>query len=307
MEGHKPERRYLCIKGVACGVLAAICYGTNPLGALHLYQAGHSVETVLIYRFALGVCLLAGLMLLNGWRSGISIRQNFAVTRRALCVLILLGFLFAGSAFGLFASFNYMDAGLASTLLFLYPLEVAIIMGVFFREKLNLRTAASIAISMVGLALLYRGGAGGGALSTMGLLLVFASSVSYAIYIVVVNRAGLQMGSLKLTFYAMLFCLMFILICAIACGCGLPPVMHSVGEWMWAFMLGLVPTVLSLVFMAKAVKIVGSTPTAIMGALEPLTAVTIGVLVFDEVLTFRLATGIVLILAAVTLIAIKRK
>jgi drug/metabolite transporter (DMT)-like permease len=71
-------------------------------------------------------------------------------------------------------------------------------------------------------------------------------------------------------------------------------------------MLGLVPTVLSLIFMVKAVKIIGSTPTAILGALEPVTAVAIGVLVFGEVLTGRLIVGIFLILGSTVLIALKK-
>ncbi|MEE0876334.1 MAG: DMT family transporter, partial [Fibrobacteraceae bacterium] len=74
----------------------------------------------------------------------------------------------------------------------------------------------------------------------------------------------------------------------------------------WSFMLGLVPTTLSLIFMVKAVKIIGSTPTAILGALEPITAVGIGVLVFNEILTTRLVLGIILILASATLIAITK-
>lgn len=71
-------------------------------------------------------------------------------------------------------------------------------------------------------------------------------------------------------------------------------------------MLGLVPTTLSLIFMVKAVKIIGSTPTAILGALEPITAVSIGVLVFNEVLTTRLVLGIIFILASTTLVAITK-
>lgn len=284
------------LKGFFFGCAAAICYGMNPLGALHLYQAGLTPESVLLYRFALASVLLAGLMGIN--------RISFRVNLRELKVLAILGFLFALCAYALFAAFLYMDAGLASTLLFLYPLEVAVIMGLFFKEKLSLVTALSILISLVGIALLYRGGEGGVALSTTGLLLVFISSLGYAIYIVVADKAKLQMGSVKLTFYAMLFCEIFMLIFAIGLGSGLPPVLPSAAAWGWALMLGFVPTVLSLVFMARAVKIVGSTPTAIMGALEPLTAVTIGVCVFGEVLTGRLVAGIILILFAVTFLVV---
>ena len=111
-----------------------------------------------------------------------------------------------------------------------------------------------------------------------GLLLVFASSLSYAIYMVMANRINLQMGAVKMTFYAICFCLVFLLLYSVTLGSGLPPLFTQASSWGWGFMLGLVPTVLSLIFMVKAVKIIGSTPTAILGALEPVTAVTIGVI-----------------------------
>jgi len=240
-------------------------------------------------------------------KQGQTLREKFAVQKRELPVLAILGFLFACCALTLYASFNYMDAGLASTLLFLYPLEVAIIMAIFFKERLTAKIGVAIALSLAGIGLLYRGGEGGAALSTVGLILVFLSSLTYAIYIVVVNKADLKMGSLKLTFYVMIFCLLFLLLYSVTFGSGFPPVLPSASAWGWAFMLGFVPTVLSLVFMAKAVKIVGSTPTAIMGGLEPLTAVVIGVCIFGETLTTRLVLGIILVLASVVVLAIKKK
>lgn len=299
----------ISLKGFVFGCLAGISYGTNPLGALHLYKEGLTPETVLCYRFAWAVLLLALLLIFSRSKSALSntLLDKFRIKKRELPVLIVLGILFAACALALFASFNYMNAGLASTLLFLYPMEVALIMGLFFKEKLTAKVAASIALSLGGVVLLYRGGEGGTALSTIGVLLVFISSLMYAIYIVVVNKVDLQMGSVKLTFYVMLFCLISLLAYSVLSGTGLPPMPANLTQLGWGFMLGLVPSVMSLVFMAKAVKIIGSTPTAIMGALEPLTAVIIGVFVFDEVLTQRLVIGIVLILAAVTLLAIKKK
>lgn len=287
------------LKGVLYGCGAAICYGTNPLGALFLYREGLSPESVLCYRFSTAIVLLALLMLLK--------RDNFTVKLREIFPLTVLGFLFAVCALALYAAFKFMDAGLASTLLFLYPLEVAVIMGIFFREKLSVKTAAAIALSLCGIGLLYRGGADGAALSTMGLLLVFISSLAYAIYIVYVNKSKRQMGSLKLTFYVMIFCFLCLLLYSVTLGAGFPPMLQNASSYGWALMLGFVPTVLSLVLMAKAVKLVGSTPTAIMGGLEPLTAVVIGVCVFDEALTLRLSLGIILVLASVIVLALKKK
>ena len=286
------------LKGFVFAALSAICYGTNPLGALHLYAQNYSPETVLFYRFFTAALLLLAVMLAKGSR--------FKITLRECGALVAFGFLFAVSSLTYYASFKYMDAGLASTLLFLYPLEVSVLMAIFFKEKIKLWTVVSIVVSMAGIALLYRGG-DGATLSSVGCLLVFASSISYAVYMVMANRINLQMGSVKMTFYAICFCLVFLLLYSVTLGSGLPPVLTEATSWGWGFMLGLVPTMLSLIFMVKAVKSIGSTPTAILGALEPVTAVSIGVLVFGEILTSRLIAGIILILGSVVLIAVKKK
>ena len=285
------------LKGFVFAALSAICYGTNPLGALHLYAQGYSPETVLFYRFFTAALLLLVVILAKG--------SHFKISFREFGALVAFGFLFAVSSLTYYASFKFMDAGLASTLLFLYPLEVSVLMAVFFKEKIKVWTIVSIAVSMAGIALLYRGG-DGAPLSTVGLVLVFISSISYAIYMVMANRIKLQMGSVKMTFYAISFCMVFLLLYSVTLGSGLPPVFMQASSWGWGFMLGAVPTVLSLIFMVKAVKIIGSTPTAILGALEPVTAVSIGVLVFGEILTVRLGIGIALILGSVVLIAAKR-
>ncbi|WP_297699529.1 DMT family transporter [uncultured Fibrobacter sp.] len=292
------DRVIASLKGFIFAALSAICYGTNPLGALHLYAQNYSPETVLFYRFFTAALLLMVVMLSKG--------SHFKISFREFRALVAFGFLFAASSLAYYASFKYMDAGLASTLLFLYPLEVSVLMAVFFKEKIRIWTVVSIAVSMAGIALLYRGG-DGATLSTVGCLLVFLSSISYAIYMVMANRINLQMGSVKMTFYAICFCLVFLLLYSVTLGSGLPPVLTEATSWGWGFMLGLVPTVLSLIFMVKAVKSIGSTPTAILGALEPVTAVSIGVLVFGEILTSRLIAGIILILGSVVLIAVKKK
>lgn len=234
-------------------------------------------------------------------------RVSFKVNRREFLALAVIGVLFSASSLTYYVSFKFMDAGLASTLLFLYPLEVAVIMGLCFKEKLSRKTAFAIGISLLGLALLYRGGEGGTALSATGLLLVFVSSLTYAISLVVMNKANLKMSSVKITFYAVAFCFISMFLYASFFGSGVPPVPATACQWGWGLMLGLVPAYLSLVFTAKAIKLVGSTPTAITGAFEPLTAVCIGVFVFGESMTLRLAVGIVLILASVMLISIPSK
>lgn len=184
-------------KGFIYGAIAAASYGMNPLFTLPLYAAGMSVDTVLFYRYAFAVIVLGVLMKLQG--------QSFTLRKADILPLVIMGLLFSFSSLLLFMSYNYMDAGIASTILFVYPVMVAVIMGAFFKEKISAITVFSILLALSGIALLYQGD-GNKPLSTVGIIFVLLSSLSYAIYIVGVNRSSLKtLPTTKLTFYAILF------------------------------------------------------------------------------------------------------
>lgn len=280
------------LRGTVCGIAAAVFYGTNPLGAMNLYADGISTNSTLFYRFGLAVVMLGVMMAVQ--------RKSFALTRRELVTLAILGVFMSTSSTTLYFSFNFMDVGIASTLLFVYPVMVAVIMATLFHEKVTAATVVAILLSLAGIALLNQT-SDGTSLSLWGVTLVMLSSLTYAIYIVVVNKSSLRMSSVKLTFYVLLFGLFTIYGYTLAMG-ETVQLLVTPKQWMYAAQLALMPTVLSLVLMVIAVHDVGSTPTAIMGAIEPITAVAIGVLVFGENFTPRLALGIVLILTAVLLI-----
>ncbi|WP_308262722.1 DMT family transporter, partial [Prevotella sp.] len=280
------------LRGTVCGIAAAVFYGTNPLGAMNLYADGISTNSTLFYRFGIAVIILGVMMALQ--------RKSFALTRRELATLAILGVFMSTSSTTLYFSFNFMDVGIASTLLFVYPVMVAVIMATFFHEKVTAATVIAILLSLAGIALLNQTG-DGTSLSLWGVTLVMLSSLTYAIYIVVVNKSSLRMSSVKLTFYVLLFGLFTIYGYTLAMG-ETVQLLVTPKQWLYATQLALMPTVLSLVLMVIAVHDIGSTPTAIMGAIEPITAVAIGVIVFGENFTPRLAIGIVLILTAVLLI-----
>lgn len=280
------------LKGYLCGIGAAVCYGTNPLGALYLYEDGINANSVLFYRFALAVVMLGMLMAAR--------RKSLKVSRRELSLLCALGVVFSTSSITLYFSFCFMDAGIASTLLFVYPVMVAVIMALLFKERLPAVSVFAIMLALSGIAMLYHGD-GGATLSTRGVMLVMFSSLSYAVYIVVVNKSPLRMSSMKLTFYVLFFGMLTVLTNSFITGLHIQ-MLTTPRMWSCAFMLALLPTVFSLVLMTISVHETGSTPTAVMGALEPLTAVVIGVAVFGEQLTPRLAAGVVLILTAVIMI-----
>lgn len=228
--------------------------------------------------------------------------QSFALRKADILPLVIMGLLFSFSSSLLFMSYNYMDAGIASTILFVYPVMVTVIMGAFFKEKISAITVFSILLALAGIALLYQGD-GGKPLSTIGIIFVLLSSLSYAIYIVGVNRSTLKnLSTTKLTFYAILFGLsVYIVRLNFLTDLQVIPT-----AWLWGDVLALaiLPTAVSLVCTALAIHYIGSTPTAILGALEPVTALFFGVLLFHEKLTPRLMVGILMIITAVTLIII---
>ena len=265
-------------KGFILGAIAAASYGMNPLFTLPLYSAGMSVDTVLFYRYSLAVIVLGIMMKFQ--------KQSFAIKRVDVLPLCIMGLLFAFSSLFLFMSYNYMDAGIASTILFVYPVLVAIIMAVVFKEKVSPITMFSIALAFVGISMLCKS-PGGQTLSLVGITFVFLSSLSYAIYIVGVNRSSLKdMPIAKLTFYVLLFGLSVYVVRLQFCT--ELQVIPTPMLWINAVSLAVFPTVISLVTMTKAIHYIGSTPTAILGALEPVTALFFGVLVFGEQLTPRI-------------------
>ncbi len=226
--------------------------------------------------------------------------RSLKIQKKEILPLIVMGLLIAISSTMLFQSYNYMDAGIASTLLFVYPIMVAVIMAIGFKERVTLQTIFCILVALGGIALLYKGG-DGASLSLTGTLLVMVSALSYAFYIVGVNQPILkEVATLKLTFYAILFG-MSVFLFRTDFGTSLQ-VVHKWYMWGNLIALAVFPTAISFLCTTLAVQYIGSTPTAILGALEPVTAVFFGVAVFGEALTSRLMAGIVLIIFSVTMI-----
>ncbi len=286
--------------GILCAIGAAVCYGTNPLGALNLYAEGMNTPSVLFYRFGLAWVIIAVVMLFKA----VGRRESLKPSWREFGTLSALGLLFIGSSLTLYLSFHHMPAGVASTILFTYPVMTALIMTLFFHERVRLATVASILLSLAGVLLLYWSDAGG-TLSLAGVVLVLVSALTYALYIIVVDKSPLAMSSFKINFYVLFYCAAGMALFALLSGqpLQLPPTPRA---WLWVGWLAIVPAIMALVMMVYAAKYLGSTPTAILGALEPTTAVLIGIFVFGEPFGPRLLVGIVLILAAVTIIVLSK-
>lgn len=251
--------------------------------------------SVLFFRYVLSLPMLAIPMLVQ--------RIDFHLSRGEALQLGILGLLMMFSSLLLYEAYRFMDAGIASTILFLYPILTALMMAGVFKERVSWIVWACLLLATVGVFVLYDMN-GASHISVLGIALVIFSTLMYAAYLVFINKGHItQMPSIKITFYALLTGAIGLGIALLIQGhIVLPEGLH------WGCSIGsaLFSTALSLTLTAVAIQHIGSTQTAILGAMEPLTAVLIGVTVFDEQLTLRSVTGIVMIVVAVTLAIAKK-
>lgn len=279
-------------KGYILAAFSAATYGMNPLFSLPLYADGMGVDSVLFFRYLFAVPMVALMVKSRG--------RSFAIQKGELWPLLMVGVFFVLSSITLFRSYLYMDSGIASTILFIYPVMVALIMAIFFKEKVSLQTWVCIAMALAGIGLLYKA-PDGATLSALGILFVLGSALAYTLYIITVNKTILKdVPSVKVTFYVILIGFIIFSVMVLLGGGLQTPTKW----WLWLDLVAfaLFPTVISMYCATKAIVYIGSTATAILGALEPVTAVLFGITLFGETLQGRGVAGLLLIIVSVTMV-----
>ena len=293
-----PQNKHV-LQGIAAGLIAAVCYGFIPLFTLPL-KTGESVEslsdsTILFYRFGLAALIIGFIML---WR-----RADFRITRGELVTLTYLAFLSDGAALFLIDGYDYLSSGVATTLHFMYPVMTAIIMMCFYHEARRVSTIAAIVMAVAGVGILSWDGGQEGSLHGVAVELI--SALCYAFYLIRVNRSrAAHMDTLRLVFYILAIGAVIFLFDALRENALRLPAYGS--QWVDLGSLALICTVVTNLCLVVSVKRIGSTMTAVIGALEPLTAVGIGCLLFAEPFTWQVALAIALIIPAVVIIILTR-
>ena len=284
------------VKGFMYGVATSVTFGLIPLFTLPLMQKGMASDSILFYRFITATAALALMMIVK--------KESFRVSWRDLAVIVLLAVFYTASSMFLLYGYEAMGAGVATTLHFTYPVFVTLLMFALFREKASWVTWTAVVLAIAGVAKLSLNGTEL-KLDPVGVGVVLLSAVGYASYIIAVNKSRVRdMHSRKLAFYVFVFTtLMF----AVKNGLGggaqpLPDAVSAVN----VVLLAVAPTVISNITLLLAVRNIGGTLTSILGALEPVTAVCIGAMVFGEEFTLSEAVGITLILVAVVLVILNR-
>lgn len=280
------------IKGLIYGIVTSVTFGLIPLFTLPLMQEGMSLDSILFYRFLFATIALGIMMKIH--------KEPFAIKKNDLPLLVLLSTYYMVSAQFLFWGYDYMGAGVATTLHFTYPVFVTLLMLLLFREKASWVTWLAITLAIYGVARLSIGGEDQ-KFSIFGVGIVLLSALGYAAYITTVNKSHLRtMPNRKLAFYVFVFTTLLFAgkVSVTQTLQPIPDVMSGVN----LILLAVLPTVISNITLLLAVHHIGGTMTSVLGALEPVTAVCIGAFVFGEAFTWQQGLGIAMILIAVTLI-----
>ena len=248
------------IIGYPCGIITGVTYGLNPLFAKPLMNAGASTEAILFFRYAIAVLLLG-------------------------CYLLIK---------------KYIASGLATTLVFLFPVLVAIIM-VFLKVVPSWPVWLSIAATFAGVVIM-TGTGGSEAINPTGVWCSIASAFVYALFIVIINRSKAisNISNSLLTFYALTVGAIIFFSRSAMSGTELMSGIEGVGAWLNLIGLAILPTIVSTATLAIATRNIGATKASVLGVFEPITAILVGTLVFGEALTPNIVIGILISVIAVT-------
>ncbi|MDY2857718.1 MAG: DMT family transporter [Candidatus Cryptobacteroides sp.] len=280
------------IIGYPAGIITGITYGLNPLFAKPLMNAGASTEAILLFRYGIAVILLGAYLLLK--------KENFRITLKQAGVLLSLGLLYTASSTFLFEAYKYIASGLATTLVFLFPAMVAIIM-VFLKVVPSWPVWLSIAATFAGVMIM-TGGAGAEKVNPLGVWFSIASAFVYALFIVIINRSKVisSIPNSLLTFYALLTGTFFFIGRCLFSGADLTAGIDGGMAWCNLIGLAILPTIVSTASLAVATRNIGATKASVLGVFEPITAILVGTLVFGEALTPNIIAGILISIVAVT-------
>lgn len=282
-------------KGIFYAVVSSATFGLVPLFSIPLLQAGMASPAILFYRMLIAALMTGTVVLFT--------QRTLRIPGRDAAVLALLAVMYAATALGLLRSYDYIPSGVATTVNFLYPLVVTLAMTLFFRERSSVWIAVAVFISLVGVALLAWGDAGQND-PARGLAFAAMTVATYAVYIIgVMKSRTARLDPLVVAFYVLIFSAVLFFVYALASS-GLE-VAGTWPAWRNLLLLALLPTVLSNLTLVLAVQRIGPTMTSILGSMEPLTAVLVGVVHFGEQFSFDDTIGLILVVTAVVIVILQ--
>lgn len=299
---YEKKKKRIRLNGIFYAVLSSASFGFSPLFSLGLISVGLTNFDILSYRWG-----IAGLVLMiYAFCKKKTLRLN---SFDEAWKVILLSLLRSITSVTLLIGYANISSGIASTINFMYPVIVTICMMLFFGEKRSAIDFAAIAASIFGVYLLASGDSivveGGN--TRLGLICSLISAFSFAAYYIVMKRVRAdKIEVVKFTTWIMMLSALYFIVCAVVFE-GKLTMLPDFKSWLYILGLGLWATMVSNITGVKAIRRIGPTHTSILGALQPVTAVILGVIFLGEHLYLRSCIGMTLILVAVTVVVMHQK
>ena len=302
LDSHEKKRRRITIKGLFYAAISSASFGFSPLFSLALIAAGLSNFDVLSYRWLTAAVVL---VIYAACKKKTLKLNSFDEVWR----VVLLSALRSITSITLLIGYANIASGVASTINFMYPVIVALCMMIIFREDRAWINVIAIFLSILGVYLMANGDGviveGGN--TVLGLTCSLISAITFAAYYIVMKKTKSdKIEVVKFTTWIMLLSAIYFISAALIID-GRITIVTDFKSWMNILGLGLWATMVSNFTGVKAIRRIGPTLTSILGALQPLTAVVLGVVFLDEHLGISTVSGIVLILAAVTMIVLHQR
>jgi drug/metabolite transporter (DMT)-like permease len=278
--------------------IGAIAFSGKAIIVKVAYRYGVDAVTLLMYRMLFALPMFAAL----AWWAG---RGKPPLSARDWRIVSMLGFLgYYLASFLDFAGLQYVTASLERLVLYLNPTLVLLLSALLYRKRATLRQLSALAVSYVGIALVFGHEMTLDAPDTgLGAALVFASAVSYALYLAISAEEVQRLGSMRLTGWAssvacVLCIVQFVLLRPLEAATTVaPPVV-------WLSLLNaVVCTVAPILMVMMAIERIGAPLTAQTGMVGPLSTISMGVLILGEPFTGWTVVGTAFVLAGIWLLA----
>ena len=271
--------------GVLATLLSAFIFGFTPILAKWTYLGGSNAISLTFYRSFMALPVLY--VILNS--RGVSLK----ITKKEVMHLLIVGGLGQTlTTLTLYASYNHLSVGMATTLHFIYPIFVVLVGVLYYHESWSPAKIIAIGLAIFGMLTFIDQT---GDISFIGVFLAFLSGVTYAFYILYIDKSGLkQMDPFKLTFYLSLV----VSICVFIYGISTQTLAFSLTPWSWflTLMVALLVTVGAVALLQIGIRLIGSTKASILCLAEPITSVVCGVVLLNEQLSIMKLIGCAFIL-----------
>jgi drug/metabolite transporter (DMT)-like permease len=284
-------------KGILFCLTSACSYGLLPVFTAFAYRDDVTTSTLLFLRFA-----IAALFLLI-W--AFAKFRKFRVSKRDLLFFFILGAVFYNiQSRCFFESIKLIPASMTALILYTYPIIVMVLSAIFYKEKITVKIAGAIGITLIGLVMLL--GTSFGGINSMGVLFALGSAGFYSIYIIISNYVLKSIQPLV----ACSFVTMFTSVGMLATGLVTSDISFSFNPsaWLWIICIVIFCTVVAMLFFFKGMELVGPTNAAIISIMEPISiAVFTSIFLHSNLTWLQLLGGGIILGGSVLAIWFKSK